>query len=301
MTPREIIAQAWAITRREKRLRRWGIAAAFLETLLDVKLVSYQAYFLWEYLQGGQAGFWDIEILLYQSVPFWAFLTIIITFGLMVLIEFFVPHMALGAIIGLAAKSFRGERVRGGFVLAIYNFLPLFTVREIFLFSSIATAATAISLVLRYVPGDIKTPIVIGIALLWTISNILKFFASFAEEAIVVRRHGMFHAIGESFKLIVSNLGHVMFLLLLLFVISIRIFINMLTVLVIPGVTIGLGYLLATVLSAALSTLIAVLVGIALIVLAGYFFGYLHVFKETVWTITYIELSGRKDVSVIME
>lgn len=301
MTPREIIAEAWAITRREKALRRWGVSAAFLETLLDVKLVSYQAYFLWEYLQGGQAGFWDIEILLFHSVPFWAFLTIVGLLGFMIVIEFFVPHMALGAIIGLAAKSFRGETVRGGFVLAIYNFLPIFTVREIFFLGSISTVATAISLVLRYVPGDMKTPIIIGLAALWIISNILKFFASFAEEAIVVRRRGMFVALGESFKLIISNLGHVMFLLLLLFVISIRILINMLTVLVIPGLTIGLGYLLATILSPVLSTIIAVCVGIVLIVLAGYFFGYLHVFKETVWTITYLELSGKKDLSVIVE
>lgn len=301
MTPRQIIAEAWAITRRERSLRRWGIASAFLETLLDVKLISYQAYFLWEYLGGGQAGFFDIEILLYSSIPFWAFLTIIIAFLTLVAVEIFFPHMALGAIIGLSAKSYRREPVRGGFVLAIYNFLPIFAIREIFILSSIATAATASSLVLRYVGGDIKTTIVAGIAILWAISNILKFFASFGEEAVVIRRRGIFSALGESFKLIISNLGHVMFLLLLLFVISIRILINMLTVLVIPGLTIGLGFLLATFLSTTLSTAIAACVGVALIVLASYFFGYLHVFKETVWTITYIELSQRKDVSVILE
>ena len=32
---------------------------------------------------------------------------------------------------------------------------------------------------------------------------------------------------------------------------------------------------------------------------ASYFFAYLHVFKQTVWTLTYIELSSRKEQDII--
>ncbi len=301
MTPREIIAQAWVITRREKSLRRWGIMSAFLETMLDVKLISYQVYFLWEYMSGRPSGFWDIEIILYHSIPFWIFLTFIITILLMFTVEIFIPHMALGAIIGLAAKSYQGDEVKGGFLLAIYNFFPIFAIHEIFVLSSTTMSITVISMVLRYIPGDTKWPIVIGVIVMWILSNILKFFGSFAEEAVVIRRYSIFHALGQSFRLIISYLGHVVFLLLLLFVISIRILINMVTILLIPGIMIGVAMLLALFLSKALSILIAAGIGVGLVLLASYFFGYLHVFKQTVWTIAYLELSKRKDLHVIVD
>lgn len=301
MTPREIIAEAWAITRREKSLRRWGMTQALLETLLDLKLFSYQAYFLWEYMQGKQSGFFDIEILLYDAVPFWFFLTFIIALTLLVVVELFIPHMAQGAIIGLAAKSYRGDELKGGFLLAIYNFVPLFAIHEIFVLASATTAITVISLILRYVDGSFHVPLIIVIALLWGLSNVIKFFASFAEPAVVVRRVSVFTALGQSFQLIVGYLGHVMFLLLLLFVISIRIIINLVTVLLIPGIAMGVGFLLAFFLPTALSVMIAVIISIGLVLLASYFFANLHVFKETVWTIAYLELSKKKDLSVILD
>ena len=301
MTPRQIIAEAWAIARRERKLRRWGMTFSLLETLLDVKLISYQLYFLWEYLHGGQAGFFDVEIQLFHSVPFWFFLTFVIGFSLMVLIELVIPHVAQGAIIGLGAKAYQGQELTGGFLLAVYNFLPIFAIHELFVLSSLTTAVTAMSLVLRYVEGSMKIPVIIGIGALWFLSTILKFFGSFAEEAVVIRRMSVFSGLGQSFHLIVSYLGHIMFLLLLLFVISIRILINMVTVLLIPGVMLGIGFLMATFLSQTLSIMVAVVIGFGLILLAGYCFAYLHVFKQTVWTIAYLELSKKKDVSVILD
>ena len=301
MTPREIIAEAWSITRRERRLWRWGMTFSLLETLLNLKLLSYQAYFFWEFSRGRPAGFFDVEIVLYHSIPFWLFLTIVITFTLMVTAELFVPHMAQGAIIGLAAKAYRGEPLKGGTLLAIYNFLPILAIHELFVLSSLATSVTVTSLVLRYVNGSIKTGIIIGIFVMWFISNILKFFGSFAEEAVVLRRTSIFEGLSQSFKLIISYLSHIMFLLVLLFVISIRILVNMVTILLIPAVVIGLGMLLALFLSKTLSILIAVLIGIGLIVLASYFFAYLHVFNQTVWTIAYIELTKQKDLHVILD
>jgi hypothetical protein len=35
------------------------------------------------------------------------------------------------------------------------------------------------------------------------------------------------------------------------------------------------------------------------VLIASYFFGYLHVFQHTVWTITFMELRKHKDLDVI--
>lgn len=300
MTPREIIAEAWAITRRESSLRRWGCASSFFELLLSIKLISYQLYFLYEHFSGsGDAGFFDIEIAIYQSMPGWFFWSFVIGLTLLFTIELFFPHMALGAVIGLAAKSKLGEPVKGGLVLALYNFFPIFAIHEILIIGSLSTCITITSLILRYIEGDGKIAIIMLLWTLWVFSNVLRFFFSFAQEAVVIDRVGMFHAMGKSFKLILSYLGHIMFLLLLLFVITLRIILNAAVVIVIPGIIIGIVLLLGTFLSTTLTWIIGSIVGVALTVVASYFFGYLEVFKQTVWTITYLELRKHKDLDVI--
>lgn len=300
MTPREIIAKAWAITRRESSMRRWGCMSSFFELLLSIKLISYQIYFLYEYLSGsGGAGFFDVEITMYDSMPHGAFWTFLIVLLALFTIELFFPHMALGAIIGLGAKSHMGEPVKGGAVLALYNFFALFAIHEMFILGSLSTSITLTSVIVRYIDGNAK---VAAIALLWTIwafSNVLRFFFSFAEEAVVIDKIGFFTALGKSFKLIISYLGHIMFLLLLLFVISLRIIINVALIVVIPGLIIGIVLLLGTFLSELLTWIIGGILGVVLTFVASYFFAYLHVFKQTVWTITYLELRKHKDLDVI--
>lgn len=302
MTPREIIAAAWAIVTREPQLRRWAFTSSLLETLLSLKLVGYQLYFAYEYfVGGGEAGFFDIELLLYKSIPFPAFLTIIIIFILMVIVEFFFPHLCLGAMIGLSAKSYRKEEVRGGLVLGLYNFFSIFAIHEFLTLGRLSTIITICSLTLRYVGGPIGHFAIGMILILFVFSLILKFFFSFAEEGVVLQKLGIFEAIGRSFKLIVSHLGHVVFLLLLLFVISLRIFINAAMVILIPAIIIGIGLGLTMILPASISYTIATLVGLTLVVAASYLFSYIQAFKVTVWTITYLELIKHKDLDVIVD
>lgn len=300
MTPREIIAEAWAITRRERVLRRWGVASSCLELLLNLKLISYQLYFTYEYFwSDGGAGFFDVELLIYRSMPGWFFWTFVVGFTTLLLIEFFFPHLAMGAIIGLAAKAKMREPVKGGLVLALYNFFPIFVIHELFVFAGFSMAITLTSLVLRYIQGDAAIFTIVVIWIVWVFSNVLHFFFSFAEEAVVIDKLGMFMAMGKSFKLIISYLGHIMFLLLLLFVISLRILLNAAIVIIIPGVILGVVFLLSTFLSQLLTWLIGGAVGLALVAVASYFFGYLAVFKQTVWTVTYLELKRHKDLDVI--
>lgn len=300
MTPREIIAEAWAITTREASLRRWAFTSSLLETLLSLKLISYQVYFAYEYFYGsGDAGFFDLEVMLYNALPFWLFATLMTVFLLMVIIEFFMPHLCLGAIIGLGAKAHRKEPVKGGMVLGLYNFFPIFAIHEFLTLSSISTLVTVSSLIIRYVEGGLRTFSIGVAAFLFLVSMTLKFLFSFAEEGVVLQKMGMFAAIGRSFKLIVSHLGQIVFLLLLLFVISLRIVVNAVMVILIPGIVIGLALLLTSILPVVISYSIAAVVGIGLVVGASYMFAYILAFKQTVWTLTYIELCRHKDLDVI--
>lgn len=279
LTPREIIAESWAITVREPHLRRWGFVAALFETLRSVELIMYQSYYLYFLLVKGQIANWlSFELFLFEKLSMWVFLVTLVFTIILLVLELFVPTLATGAIIGLAAKSHRKEECRGGLVLALYNFLPLVEIHGFFILSSFAVIFTCFSLILRY---SIDSPFlrVVGFLLLAfvaCISILFRFFANFSEEAVVIRKLGVFAAIGQSFKLIVSYLSHIVFLVLLMLVISVRIVINTVLLLVIPALAIGLGMLLFLILPAFLSILIASLFGFALLVLASYFLAYLR-------------------------
>jgi len=298
LTPREIVAQAWTITTTEPSIKRWGFFGTFFRLLLDIKLIAYQIYFLISSLQGKEVGLFDDVIWLYGVVSFGVFDTIVVAFLLLLLVEIFVPSMTDGPIIGLTAKSYKHEPVTGGFILAVYNFFPVFTVHEIFVFSGLNLLITAISILLRYGAG--LTPFLIVVAIvLWSMSSVLKFLSSFSEPAIVIDKIGIFESISKSIKLVFSYPQHVMFLIVLLLMISIRVFINTVLIVCIPGAAFGIGLLLTYVFTPAVSYTIAGLIGVALLFVMAYFFMYLHVFKQTVWTLMYMELKGEKELDVI--
>jgi len=80
-----------------------------------------------------------------------------------------------------------------------------------------------------------------------------------------------------------------------------RILINALVLFVLPALIIGLALFLTLFLSTTFTVIITTIVGIILIGFASYFFAYLHVFQQTVWTITYLELSKLKELDLIEE
>lgn len=300
INPREIIARAWAITLKERQLRRWGFASSVLETLLNVKLFTYQAWFLVSYLQGSPIGFFaDVEWLS-RNVSFGTVATIVTVFLILVFIEWLFPHFAKGAIIGLAAKSYKKEEVKGGLVLAVYNFFPLFAIHEMFFIGSISMVITLSSLLLRYAPEIAPFGIML-LVILFIGANILRFFFIVSEEAVVIRKLGIGKAMSSSFKLVISYLGHVVFLLILGFLISLRIFLNALMIFLIPGIVIGVGFLFSTFLPLGVSIAIGAVLGLIIIGFASYLFAYLEVFRQNVWTITYMELSKLKELDVIEE
>jgi hypothetical protein len=299
LTPREIIAHAWAVTTTQPTLKKWGFFGSFFEILLDVKLLVYQIYFLVSYIRGEGGGLFDIEIYLYQALPFWLFATLLTLFILLVTVELFVPSLSSGAIIGLAAKAHRKEKVEGGFILALYNFFPILAVHEVFVFSSLSIFITAISVILRYGAG-LQTMLIVVATIVWIVSNIMRFFSSFTESAVVVEKMNVFKAGAKSVKLMMSYMPHVMFLFVLLIVISIRILINTLVIVLVPMAILGSGLLMTYVFQPIVSYTIAGVLGLLLTLVAAYFFAYLQVFKQAVWTIMYMELIKEKELDKIV-
>jgi hypothetical protein len=298
LSPRQIIAEAWHITNTQRQLRVWGFFRTFFVLLLDLKLLGYQLYFLYSFITGHEVGLLDDWIILYENAPMWVFITVLIAFFILLFIELFMPSLSDGAIIGLAAKAYKKEKVEGGFILGLYNYFPILTLHEIFVFSGVSIFITAGSLILRYTAG-LKWPLLVVATILWIISSILRFFASFAEEGVVIQKLGVFEAAGRSIKLTVSYLSHVVFLFILMVVIGIRVVINTVVIILLPSILFSLGTVLTWFLAPGIAWTIIGVIGTVLVFVLAYGLTYLNVFRQTVWTIMYIEMNKQKDLDAI--
>lgn len=297
MTPREIVAEAWAIAKREKKLWQWGFMASFFAILLSVKFLSFQTYIFYEYFFGhNEAGMFDMELWLINNTPPWFWMSTFITFIVLLIVEFFMPHFTEGAIIGLTVKAHRKEPLEGGLVLGLYNFFPIFAIHEFFFLASWNLVISGVSLTLRYLPESMHMIIIPAIIFLFIFSNFFSFLTSFAPEGCVIKKMGPVESAMRSYKLIVSHLSHVLFLLILLLVISVRIIINTFVVFLIPAAVVGIALALTYVFSPFISYLIGAGIGVILIVVASYALAYLHIFRRAVWTLTFLELDSRKDL-----
>ncbi len=300
MTPRDIIARSWALTLQHPALRGWSFVASFLETCIDTWLIVFQTTFLVTYLRTGHVtGFFDVGSQLYFFLPTWVFWGGITGVILLFINELFVPHLCRGAVIGLGAKAHLGEPTKGGLVLALYNFFPLFTLHGFVFLSSWTTTVSLISLILRYFEDPVRSISIAMLLFFFLLMNGLKFMFAFADQAVVVRKMSIFAAIARSIKIIVSHLSSILFLVVLLLVISIRIILNAAVVIILPALITGLGLLLALVFSPAASTVISAIVGLIALLVISYFFSYLYAFKVTVWTVMFLELDKEKDLDVI--
>jgi hypothetical protein len=301
MTPRTIIAEAWHIAQNSKPLWHWGFAVSFFEALRTLQTVLTQGYYLYGYLSGTSANLSDVADALATHLPAWLLAALLLLFIALLLIGYLFPTFAQGAIIGLSAKVYRREEAKGGLVLALSNFLPLFEKHGLFVLSRTALLITIVSLMLRYLDGSMLYAGIIALLILWLISNAFSFFALFADEGIVIKRKGVFASVARSTKLNIGNVGHVTFLLLLIFLISIRIAINAALVLVVPLLVVGAGALLAFILPPLISYALASMLGLGVIILASYLLAYVSIFRQTVWTIAFLELDKGKDLDVIIE
>ena len=166
--------------------------------------------------------------------------------------------------------------------------------------SGISTVISICSLALRY-GGSFALFAIFAIIAVWLCTLCLEFFWIFVEEAIVIHKIGVRAAVKKSIKLVISHLGHIVFLMLLLFFIVLRIVGNLLMIILIPGIVISLGFFLSRLLPLVVSYAVSGVLGIIIVGIASYFFAYIDVFRQTVWTITYMELSKLKELDVIEE
>jgi hypothetical protein len=305
MEYRQIIKDAWNFTQSNKRLVTWY---AFLPALITT--IYSLGYFIYQYFAFANSSLFseeDKNTLMIILKEVYGFLkdspkligpTIAIAIFLTIMYVFY-PIIAQGALIQLIARKRNNQPVRliSGISYGLKSFLKLFEYSLVIRAFSVTAVLTEGAFVLRNLGVEALQFLLPVLGLLILIGIFLGFIFTYSELFIVIDKEGVFKSMRSSTALVVDHWQHTILILILLFIIGLRVILNIVMVLIIPlliftgvglAATAALGYI-----GYAIGGLIA-LIGLYF---SGYLGGTLTVFSNAVWVFTFLELTENGETS----
>ena len=309
MNSRQIIADAWHFTGENKKLMWWyAFIPSLLTTLIGILYLAYQffAFKKSKIFDNAEHGF--LSDVISTIVNFFKnngelIVPSIVVVGIILLFYFLLPTLYEGGMIQLIAKKRKGEHVRmmSGLSYGLLTFLPLLEynllIKSFSLFSLLAEAAF-IWRNLGTEPFQALLPIFIVAAIVFLILTLLF---TYSEFFLVLDRTPVLRSMGRSAKLVIVSWQHTFLIGILMLIISLRVFINIIAVLLVPLLLFVSAGVLATIaLPATIGYLIAIIISFVGLFVASYFNGIISVFATAVWTFTFMELMHEKETKELM-
>jgi hypothetical protein len=302
MQYRKIIGDAWAFTQSSKRLVMWfAFVPAVASTIYG--LITFIYYYFILTSKGSSIGL-AIEVInkirdIFASYEFlipWAIGTLIL-FGIF---KLFYPTFSTGAIVQYAAHKRVGKDigVAKSFSHGLKSFLPLFEYHLLMNTFSLTTYITTLFFFYRSLPGSALAILLPIFAICGFIFLILGLLVTYSEMYIIIDKEKVFKAIKKSAGLVVDNWQYTFLVLILLLLISLRMIFNLVIVVILPALIItGVGFFASLQLHIA-GYVLAGIVSLTGLYLAGIIGGNLNVFTNAVWTFTFLELTSQKEESL---
>lgn len=302
MDYRGLIKEAWQFTQANKRMMKWyAFLPAIISTIAGVGFVLYQ-YFAFTYHEinadGSVKSF--IRIAIGRTIEYFEnhpdhITPAIIIVAIGAFFYFFVPIFSTGAMIQLIARKRNGQEVKllNGITYGLAPFLPLFEYGLFIKTFSMMGVVTETFFILRNLGTEavmLLTPILTFVFLAGLFVSV---FFTFVEAFIVIDDENMFSAMRKSMSLVFYNWQHTFLILILLFVISIRVILNLLLVIIIPALVFGGVGIFAALAFHDLIMYVAIILSLGSIYLAGYLGGTLNLFSHAVWTFAFLDLTTK--------
>lgn len=305
MLYKRIIQEAWQFTQANKRLVKWyAFFPAILTTVAGILFIVYQymSFVTSDVLFEGHR-----ESFLYRIMSVYAGLfdtstklgvTVTILLVVAIVMYLFMPVFCQGALIQLIARHKNGEpvKVRNGVSHGLLNFLPLFEYSIILRSFTLTSIFGEGAFILRNFGWGWFEALILPLILMVCVSLLLTLFFTYSEYFMVIDKKKVFSSMKASTLLVIKHWQHTFLILILMVVIGLRILVNVLIVLIIPGVIIGIVAIF--VYSAALMKLgviVGGLVGLFALYAASYFNAILDVWAKTIWVYLFLELTTQKE------
>lgn len=303
---RETIKEAWEIAQSEKRLMyTYAFLPALISTVAGTVFIGYQAISLKKYFDHERSLIWDVSEMVLnflQSHPsFWAIFIVGVVF--LAVLYLLYPSFCEGAMIQLIARKYNKQEVNmlQGLTFGAKTFFPILEFNGLLSFFGLSALIGYSTLILRTLGPEVLQYAAIFFAFVGILSLVMTFLFTYAQYYIAIDHDGVFSAIGKSTNLVVAHWQSTFLMVLLLLLIGLRILVNILLILVIPGLILLLAGFFASITLNFLGNIIAIIIAITGIFVAGYLGGVLSVFAHAVWTLTFLKLTKDGELSARAE
>jgi hypothetical protein len=305
MDHKKIIAEAWTFTQSNKKMIiGYAFVPAVFTTLTGIVYAVYQYY---AFKSSVLFENWDRTFGYYLATTGWdvvknnlSFLGPVLVAAIIIAILYFLlPPFCEGAIIQLIARKKNGlpVRTRDGFRLGPQSFLPLFEYSWVIRSFNIVSAFTMFSTIARNFGASAISTMIPVIIIYVIVGIILTLLLTYTEFFIVIDDYKVFKSIAKSCGLVVTHLGETIMLSILMLIISVRILVQLLFVLLIPIIISGSIYLFTAATMPMAGIIVGSILGLVLLYIACYLSGTIQVFASTVWTFTFLELTGKPNIN----
>lgn len=305
MNYKEQIYKAWQFTQSNKRMIVWyGLLPAFVTTCVGIFYIIYQilAFKSSPLFDDAPQSFFSIvvnAILDFVQSHLSFTLPMIIGAIVLLIIYFIVPVILDAAMIQVIARRRNNHQITlgEGITRGSLRFLPLFEFKLIMRTFSVITITAQAAFILRNLGPDAFNTFLPLLILILVVGFFLHVLFTFAEYYIVIDETGVMSGIVKSCTLVILNLQRTFMLVVLMFIIAIRIIIQLVLVIIIPAiVVIGLGYFASTSLPG-YGIIILASFSLLLLILASYLAAIVYVFSVAVWTFTFLDFTSQDQIS----
>jgi hypothetical protein len=305
MNYRQIIGEAWGFTQENKKLI---VGYAFVPSLLGTVVgAGYLIYQFYSFKSSPLFENWsesfstvalkEIFDILRQNIGSGVLLTVVAI--ILALMYFFLPPITDGAMIQLIARKKSGQdvRMRDGLKYGLNYFLPLFSYSLANRTFNIISIFWEAAFVLRNLGPDTFEALLPVLIPLIIISLLFMFMFTFSEYYIVIDDNHMGQSMAKSSVLVFKHWGKAFMVSLLMFIIGIRILLQVVFVLLVPlAVLLGFFYFAASTLPD-IGIWIGGGLGIAALLFASYLGAIVHVFTTTVWVFSFLDLTTTPEIN----
>lgn len=302
---RGIIRESWQITAKNKTLHTFGVISSMLTLVVGIVYMLYRVqYFFPRAIPG--LSFFSLGNLIYCLTNYTSITLIVAACaGAVFLAYLIVPIWCEAALIATIARIREGHAEHYGFGRAssfgFQSFLPLFEYEALTVVFDITRSYTILLFVWRYFGATFLLQSLPAILFILIFIFLMSIALIYSRYNIVLHHGEIFKSIMKSFTLVFFYLGETVILGVLVLLIGIRTIINFVLVFAIPvGFVALISYLIQS-LAVWASLLIAALIGFVVFIFVIRIAAALHVFVTAVWTIAFLELSGRKDHLLLQE
>ncbi|MCF7918239.1 hypothetical protein K9L27_04595 [Candidatus Gracilibacteria bacterium] len=288
----KIIHDAWNLTTKCSKLKWLCFIPSFAAVLVFVLEIGWQGSLIIEEFQlfGIEGHFVYSKIghflsfLSQHHLLGWAIFAAVF----IILFEFVFPSWISSATILAIRQGFSEPEkyvsLRQKLIEGSSHFFELFELHAFFSPFAMMTIAFFGVTMFRYYHGDIFSSIMLPVLIVYSlISLFLNVFIAFAPFFIVCEKRGIGEAVKRSIGLVFVNFGSTMTIILLMFLVNLRVIVNVLVVIGVPfGILFAVSFFAK---SNWLSFAVvgAVLVGVVILALTAYLTAILEVFSTAVW------------------